>query len=172
MNKIIISIAVVIAVGFVIYLIVGRSTSSIDTLLVPSESPSATQTVMATPSPVVSMAPSPTFTPVAKLVVQTLLAGKGVGVKTGDKISVHYTGMLVDGTVFDSSIPRGKPFDFTLGVTSLIQGWQQGLVGMKVGEKRRLIIPPDLGYGATGVPGSPIGANATLVFDIELLSIQ
>ena len=92
-------------------------------------------------------------------------------VKSGDHIFVHYTGKLTDGTVFDSSVTRGTPFDFTIGQGMVIQGWEQGLLGMKVGEKRTLTIPSDLGYGARGA-GAAIPPNATLIFDVELVSIK
>lgn len=94
-----------------------------------------------------------------------------LSVQTGDQVTVHYTGKLEDGTVFDSSIPRGEPFTLTVGVTRVIQGWQEGLVGMKVGDRRQLIIPGKLGYGEAGSPPK-IPANATLIFDIELLYIN
>ena len=91
--------------------------------------------------------------------------------KNGDTIAVHYTGTLTDGTIFDSSIPRGEPFVFTLGAGQVIAGWDKGLLDMKVGEKRTLTIPPEEGYGASGVPGI-IPPNATLVFEVELVSIK
>ena len=85
-------------------------------------------------------------------------------------VSVHYTGKLEDGTVFDSSIPRGQPFTFTLGAGQVIKGWDLGVEGMKLGEKRSLVIPPHLGYGIRGA-GATIPPNATLIFDIELLEV-
>ena len=90
--------------------------------------------------------------------------------KVGDTVLVHYIGKLEDGTVFDSSVERGVPFSFTLGENRVIAGWEQGILGMKVGEKKTLNIPPELGYGAMGVPGV-IPANATLIFDVELVDI-
>lgn len=90
--------------------------------------------------------------------------------KVGDTVLVRYTGKLEDGTVFDSSVERGVPFSFTLGENRVIAGWEQGILGMKVGEKKTLNIPPELGYGAMGVPGV-IPANATLIFDVELVDI-
>jgi FKBP-type peptidyl-prolyl cis-trans isomerase len=97
--------------------------------------------------------------------------GAGEGAKNGQTVVVHYTGMFTDGKVFDSSIPRGQPFPVKLGAGMVIEGWEKGLVGMKVGEKRRLTIPPELGYGAAGA-GGIIPPNTTLVFDVELLEIK
>lgn len=96
--------------------------------------------------------------------------GTGAEAKAGSTVSVHYTGYLTDGTKFDSSI-GGEPIEFPLGTGSVIEGWDEGLLGMKVGEKRRLIIPPQLGYGAQGA-GGVIPPNATLVFDVELVQVQ
>lgn len=103
--------------------------------------------------------------------VEITKEGTGEGAKNGQTVVVHYTGMFTDGKVFDSSIPRGQPFPVKLGAGMVIAGWDKGLVGMKVGEKRRLTIPPELGYGAAGA-GGVIPPNATLVFDVELLKIQ
>ena len=96
--------------------------------------------------------------------------GSGYSAETGMSVSVHYTGKLEDGTVFDSSIPRGQPFTFTLGAGQVIKGWDLGVEGMKLGEKRSLVIPPHLGYGIRGA-GATIPPNATLIFDIELLEV-
>jgi peptidylprolyl isomerase len=106
------------------------------------------------------------------LKVEDLIAGNGPAAKSGDKISVRYVGVLYDnGKEFDSSWKRGKaPFQVTLGQGQVIQGWDQGLVGMKVGGRRRLTIPPDLAYGAQGQPPT-IPANSTLVFDVDLTKI-
>ena len=96
--------------------------------------------------------------------------GSGDRADIGMSVSVHYTGKLEDGTVFDSSIPRGQPFTFTLGVGQVIKGWDLGVEGMTVGEKRNLVIPPHLGYGVRGA-GATIPPNATLIFDVELLEV-
>lgn len=103
--------------------------------------------------------------------VETLTQGSGNAAKSGDTVTVNYVGTLQDGTKFDSSIDRGQPFEFTLGQNSVIQGWELGVVGMKVGEKRRLTIPPELGYGSRGA-GGIIPPNATLIFEIDLLGIK
>jgi peptidylprolyl isomerase len=101
--------------------------------------------------------------------------GSGAEATAGHKVSVHYTGWLSNngakGKRFDSSVDRGQPFQFTLGAHQVIAGWDQGVAGMKVGGKRTLTIPPELGYGARGA-GGVIPANATLIFDVELLGIQ
>tara|TARA_B100000700_G_scaffold38872_3_gene38870 strand:- start:716 stop:1588 length:873 start_codon:yes stop_codon:yes gene_type:complete len=99
------------------------------------------------------------------------IAGTGDEAKTGDNVSVHYSGYLADGTKFDSSHDRGQPFSFPLGGGRVIKGWDQGIVGMKLGGKRTLIIPPDLGYGERGA-GGVIPPNATLMFEVELLDIK
>jgi len=91
--------------------------------------------------------------------------------KKGDRLQIHYTGSLEDGTVFDSSIPRGDPFSFTLGSGQVIKGWDQGLIGMCEGEKRKLVIPSDLGYGDRGSPPK-IPGGATLIFEAELIKIE
>lgn len=106
------------------------------------------------------------------LQIEVVEQGEGEEVKGGENIAVHYTGTLEDGTKFDSSLDRGKPFVFTLGIGQVIKGWDMGILGMKVGEKRKLVIPPELGYGKTGTPGGPIPPDATLIFEVELLSIN
>ena len=101
--------------------------------------------------------------------------GDGTTARSGNKVSVHYTGWLSDsgakGKKFDSSVDRGQPFQFTLGAKQVIAGWDEGVAGMKVGGKRTLTIPPELGYGARGAPGA-IPPNSTLIFDVELLQVQ
>lgn len=99
------------------------------------------------------------------------VVGTGESPTTGKSVTVHYTGTLENGTKFDSSLDKGEPYTFRLGVNPVIQGWVEGLSTMKVGGKRRLIIPPSLGYGAAGFPPR-IPPNATLIFEIELLGIS
>jgi FKBP-type peptidyl-prolyl cis-trans isomerase FkpA len=98
--------------------------------------------------------------------------GTGEVAKDGDHVKVHYTGWLTTGKKFDSSVDAHQPFDFTIGKGEVIKGWDEGVTGMKVGGKRQLRIPPELGYGASGTPGGPIPPNATLIFDIQLLAVK
>jgi peptidylprolyl isomerase len=106
-----------------------------------------------------------------KLEMLDMKVGTGAEAKTGNTVKVHYTGTLTNGTKFDSSLDRNEPFSFTLGAGGVIKGWDEGVVGMKVGGKRKLTIPPDMGYGAMGSP-PVIPANATLLFEIELLEVK
>lgn len=105
------------------------------------------------------------------LEIETIVEGSGVESKVGDSLTVHYTGMLEDGTKFDSSVDRETPFNFILGIGQVIEGWEKGMEGMKVGEKRKLTIQPEYAYGERGVPGV-IPPNATLIFEVELLEIN
>ena len=102
--------------------------------------------------------------------IEKITSGNGPSPKRGDTVRVHYTGWLTDGSKFDSSVDRNEPFTFVLGTGQVIQGWEQGVAGMRVGDKARLTIPPELAYGQRGYPGA-IPPNATLIFEVELLSI-
>ncbi len=108
---------------------------------------------------------------VTELKKEIITEGAGQEAKAGDTVEVHYTGTLLDGSKFDSSLDRGQPFSFPLGAGMVIKGWDQGVAGMKVGEKVKLTIPAELGYGAMGYP-PVIPANATLIFEVELLGIS
>ena len=112
-----------------------------------------------------------TMADTSDLKIEITQKSSGAEAENGMSVSVHYTGKLTDGTKFDSSLDRGTPFTFTLGQGSVIKGWDQGVLGMMVGEKRTLTIPSELGYGSAGA-GASIPPNATLVFDIELLDVQ
>ena len=103
--------------------------------------------------------------------IDKLVGGNGPLAMAGQTVVVHYTGWLTDGTKFDSSVDRDEPFSFVLGQGQVIQGWDQGVAAMRVGEKVRLTIPPELAYGEQGYPGV-IPRNATLIFDVELLSLE
>lgn len=107
---------------------------------------------------------------VTELKIEDIKVGSGAEVKNGNTVTVHYKGTLTDGKQFDSSYDRGEPFPFKVGAGSVIKGWDQGLVGMKVGGIRRLTIPSSLGYGEAGA-GADIPPNSTLLFEIELLSV-
>lgn len=102
---------------------------------------------------------------------QDLAVGEGAEATAGKTVSVHYTGWLPNGEKFDSSRDRDQPFGFTLGAGQVIAGWDEGVAGMKVGGRRKLVIPPDLGYGTAGAPPD-IPPGATLVFDVELLNVR
>jgi rhodanese-related sulfurtransferase len=108
---------------------------------------------------------------IAELKIETVSLGSGEEAQVGMTVSVHYTGKLEDGTVFDSSRPRGEPFNFILGQGRVIKGWEQGILGMLVGEMRVLTIPSELGYGANGA-GELIPPDATLIFEVELLDVN
>jgi peptidylprolyl isomerase/FKBP-type peptidyl-prolyl cis-trans isomerase FkpA len=108
---------------------------------------------------------------VTELKIEDTKVGTGAEAVTGKSVMVHYTGWLTDGTKFDSSKDRGEPFSFQLGAGQVIKGWDQGVVGMKVGGIRKLTIPASLGYGARGA-GDAIPPNATLVFEVELLGVR
>jgi FKBP-type peptidyl-prolyl cis-trans isomerase len=100
-----------------------------------------------------------------------IVTGTGPTAAAGQTVKVHYTGWLTNGKKFDSSVDRGEPFSFHLGAGQVIKGWDEGVAGMKVGGKRQLRIPPDLGYGSRGA-GGVIPADSTLIFDVELLGVQ
>ncbi len=105
------------------------------------------------------------------LVIEILNEGEGVSAEKYSIVTVHYTGMLKNGTVFDSSLKPGRdPFRFTVGAKQVIEGWDQGLLGMKVGGKRKLTIPPELGYGDRDMGVIP--SNSTLIFEVELLEVE
>jgi FKBP-type peptidyl-prolyl cis-trans isomerase FkpA len=117
------------------------------------------------------MSPPTTSTTPSGLIIEDITLGDGETATTGQSVTVHYTGWLTDGKKFDSSKDRNDPFEFDLGARMVIPGWDEGVQGMKVGGKRKLTIPPQLGYGARGA-GGVIPPNATLVFEVELLGIS
>lgn len=112
---------------------------------------------------------SSTTTPSGLKIADTVI-GTGPAVKSGDTVTIHYKGTLLDGTKFDSSYDRNQPFSTRIGVGQVIKGWDEGIVGMQVGGKRTLTIPPELGYGPNGT--GPIPGNSTLIFETELLAIK
>jgi FKBP-type peptidyl-prolyl cis-trans isomerase len=134
----------------------------------PSVTPKASATQTGGGPPAVSAEPTVTA---SGLKIIEIKAGTGDEAQKGQTVSVHYTGWLADGTKFDSSLDRGQPLSFVLGAGQMIPGFDEGVAGMKVGGQRRLIIPPNLAYGAQGRPPQ-IPANAELTFDIELVSLK
>ncbi len=111
------------------------------------------------------------ITTASGLQYEDVTIGTGDEAVAGKTVDVHYTGTLTNGTKFDSSVDRGRPFSFRLGIGQVIRGWDEGVAGMKVGGKRKLVIPSELGYGSRGA-GGVIPPNATLVFDVELLKVS
>jgi FKBP-type peptidyl-prolyl cis-trans isomerase len=146
----------------------------------PAESASASQTDSTATADAAPAASSPaTGTESMPLQKIELAPGNGAEIKSGQTALVHYTGWLYDtaaaenkGKKFDSSVDRNEPFEFPVGAGMVIKGWDEGVVGMKVGSKRRLVIPPEMGYGARGAGGGLIPGGATLVFDVELVEIR
>jgi len=116
-------------------------------------------------------AATPAAGDVTELKTKDLVVGKGAAAKAGDTVTVNYTGWLTNGTKFDSSLDRNQPFTFPLGGGQVIEGWDKGVVGMKVGGKRELMIPATMGYGPQGTPDGTIPPNSTLKFEVELLKI-
>jgi peptidylprolyl isomerase len=128
-----------------------------------------------TPIPAAAQSPGKTMTTASGLQIADIKGGTGATPKTGQICVMHYTGWLYQngakGAKFDSSVDRGQPFEFPIGTGRVIKGWDEGVASMKVGGKRTLIIPPDLGYGARGA-GGVIPPNATLIFEVELLGVK
>ena len=129
----------------------------------PSENQAAQEKPAAPASSVVTTA--------SGLKYEILEQGSGPGAAAGQTVSVHYTGWLENGTKFDSSLDRGRPFEFKLGAGQVIRGWDEGVAGMKAGEKRKLTIPSNIGYGSRGA-GGVIPPNATLIFDVQMVSFR
>lgn len=156
--------------GVVIYAVMpkGSETATVPRPPAPATSTTTSSTTNpATPTP----EPAPATPPAAgeQVKIEVVKPGSGASPKPGDRVTVHYTGTLPDGTKFDSSRDRGEPYTFTVG-QGVIQGWSQGVTKMKEGERATLTIPPALGYGARGQGKIP--ANATLIFDIEVLKVE
>ncbi len=143
-----------------------------------AQSPASTPTPASTPNPAINTEEKSAMTSITTLQKNDTIVGTGREAEPGFNVSVHYTGWLHDekasdhkGKKFDSSVDRGQPFKFDLGAGQVIQGWDEGFAGMKIGGKRTLIIPSEMGYGVRGAGGA-IPPNATLIFDVELLDVK
>ena len=178
LNKIIVGVLAAGFIGVVIYAALpkgGTTKTAKSAVTNPTPPPDKTVTMPDGTNPsstntAVTNTVVPPVDPNAKLETKDVKVGTGTETAAlGDKLTVHYTGTLKDGTKFDSSVDKGKPYELTLGV-NLIEGWNQGIVGMKEGGKRKLVVPPALGYGAQDKGKIP--PNSTLYFDIELLKIE
>jgi len=172
LREIIVSFGVIVVC--VVVLVVSQFTNQPNAIadrLTQNQPQIAQVTEKPTPSNTMSDDDNKVVTTASGLQYVVLNEGTGATPKTGQTVVVHYTGTLEDGTKFDSSRDRGQPFSFKLGVGQVIKGWDEGLSTMKVGDRRQLTIPPELGYGARGAGGT-IPPNATLIFDVELLKIS
>src|ERR1035437_8770453 len=169
-------VIVVVALGLGgIFFLSNQKVNNSQINLTPSIYPSPTQLPVATSSANDIMASTGAnmnnvITTADGLQIQDEIVGTGVEVKSGDTVTVNYLGTLTDGTKFDSSYDRNQPFTTQIGVGQVIQGWDKGIIGMKVGGKRKLIIPAALGYGSQATGSIP--ANSTLIFEVELLSVK
>ncbi len=175
MSKNIAPLLIVLVVIFVggmgIFLLSNQKTQDSDINLNPTPLP--TNGIISTPMPQATSGANMDNIKTTQdgLKIQDITVGSGQEVKSGDSVTVHYLGTLENGTKFDSSYDRNTPFTTQIGVGQVIKGWDEGIVGMKVGGKRKLIIPPDLGYGQQGAGGS-IPPNSTLIFEVELLGVK
>jgi FKBP-type peptidyl-prolyl cis-trans isomerase FkpA len=161
-----------------LYLLVGLMLVAALTATGCTKKPAETTENAPAEQPVAAPAPEPAASAtgtktadVTELVIKDVKVGTGAVAKSGQSVTVHYTGWLTDGTKFDSSVDSGQPFTFNLGAGEVIKGWDEGVAGMKVGGKRTLTIPPAKGYGDAGA-GGVIPPGATLVFDVELLGVK
>lgn len=172
-KTILVFVIIIIFSGIAVWLFINKSknaNTSIGESVSPSVSVEATLTI--SPLPTASASAGKIIDLGGGLLIQDLRVGTGDEATKGETISVNYVGTLSDGKKFDSSYDRGQPFIFSLGAGQVIQGWDLGVVGMKVGGKRKLTIPPSFGYGAQNVGNGLIPPNSTLIFEVELLGVQ
>ena len=162
-----VALALAVALGFFVFGTPFMGSFATDTAS--EDMAVGTTTSLTTESMDLSLAPNEPLP--TDLVVTDVVVGSGPEALPGQMVTVHYVGALPDGTVFDASANHGQPFTFQLGAGRVIRGWDEGVKGMKVGGKRRLVIPPDMAYGPQAV-GDVIPANATLLFEVELLAVQ
>ncbi len=170
-------VAAVIIIGALgAYLVMNQSNTNTNTNVNPFQENATNNTnpvsptqVAGSPTPVPTIVNSQTLPDGLK--IDDFVIGEGAEVKAGDTVVIHYTGTLENGQKFDSSVDRNQPFETKIGTGQVIKGWDEGVIGMKVGGKRRLTVPPELGYGKQGVQGA-IPPNSTLIFDLELLQIK
>lgn len=159
-------ISIIIIVCAVVVFLFYKKSNYVSDVYNSSSSPSPSQTLQ----PTATTSPKTTPKPIDNsLKIQDLIVGTGAEAKSGKNITVSYVGTLQNGTKFDSSYDRNEPFEFTLGIGQVIKGWDLGFAGMKVGGKRKLVIPPQLAYGEKGI--GPIPPNSTLIFEVELLRV-
>jgi FKBP-type peptidyl-prolyl cis-trans isomerase len=163
-----------VAIVFLITLVVGGGiyaffTRGQKTQVLQTLSPSAN--IEASSEPDATASEAKNMDNITELKIEDEKVGSGLEAVAGKKVTVNYAGTLVDGTKFDSSYDRGTPFSFTLGAGEVIQGWDKGFAGMKIGGKRRITIPSSMGYGDSGIPGV-IPGGATLIFEVELLNVE
>lgn len=166
-------VLVVVAIGITgIFFLSNQKTETSDLNLNSDTIAKPTNAIINSPTPQVTVQETMDNTKITEsgLKIQDLTVGNGQEVKSGDRVTVHYVGTLENGTKFDSSYDRGTPFSTQIGTGAVIQGWDEGIVGMKVGGKRKLTIPPDLGYGAQAAGEIP--PNSTLIFEVELIRVS
>jgi peptidylprolyl isomerase len=174
-NEILISLGVILICGLIlissaVFNSNSRQEAIASSLTETSKTPQLTTKTNQPKETLIAMDTSNATTTDSGLKYVVMKEGNGATPKTGENVTVHYTGTLEDGSKFDSSRDRNRPFSFKIGVGQVIKGWDEGVGTMKVGEQRTLIIPPELGYGERGA-GGVIPPNATLIFDVELLKI-